>query len=334
MFTRTISTIFAFSLLFVGCQQKNRFHLDSFKQSVEVKINRFDLDFIALDTTDVASGLIILENKFPDFTSFFLSDVLLMQMTDTVENANQIKAFLQDTTFIGVHQQVKSIFNDVKEIEKQLSIAFSYLRNYFPEIKLPEIYFFVSGFNQQFLLNDSILGIGSDLYLGSDFPLYKDITYEYLLPGMRKEMIVPEALSILLHKKFPFIGDVNLLNTMIYEGKICYLMEVLMPDAKTDFILGYTEAEIRWCKQHEKAIWTSMLEQKHLYSTDYMLINQYINPAPFTSPVSNESPGRLGTWVGYQIVAGYMQNNKQIGLAELIQNENYQSILEQSLYRP
>jgi len=334
MFTKTISTIFAFSLLFVGCQQKNRFHLDSFKQSVEVKINRFDLDFIALDTTDVASGLIILENKFPDFTSFFLSDVLLMQMTDTVENANQIKAFLQDTTFIGVHQQVKSIFNDVKEIEKQLSIAFSYLRNYFPEIKLPEIYFFVSGFNQQFLLNDSILGIGSDLYLGSDFPLYKDITYEYLLPGMRKEMIVSEGLSILLHKKFPFIGDVNLLNTMIYEGKICYLMEVLMPDAKTDFILGYTEAEIRWCKQHEKAIWTSMLEQKHLYSTDYMLINQYINPAPFTSPVSNESPGRLGTWVGYQIVAGYMQNNKQIGLAELIQNENYQSILEQSLYRP
>ncbi|MDD4488913.1 MAG: hypothetical protein PHD30_00215 [Paludibacter sp.] len=334
MFTKTISTIFAFSLLFVGCQQKNRFHLDSFKQSVEVKINRFDLDFIALDTTDVASGLIILENKFPAFTSFFLSDVLLMQMTDTVENANQIKAFLQDTTFIGVHQQVKSIFNDVKEIEKQFSIAFSYLRNYFPEIKLPEIYFFVSGFNQQFLLNDSILGIGSDLYLGSDFPLYKDITYEYLLPGMRKEMIVSEGLSILLHKKFPFIGDVNLLNTMIYEGKICYLMEVLMPDAKTDFILGYTEAEIRWCKQHEKAIWTSMLEQKHLYSTDYMLINQYINPAPFTSPVSNESPGRLGTWVGYQIVAGYMQNNKQIGLAELIQNENYQSIIEQSLYRP
>lgn len=331
---RTISTILTITLLLAGCQQRNRFHVGSFEQPVEVNINRFDLDFIALDTTNAVSGLIALGNKYPVFTPVFLSEVLMMEVADTIENASQIKSFLQDTTFQAVHQQVRTTFDDVTVIEKQFSKAFSYLRLYFPAIQLPEIYFFVSGFNRQFLLTDLALGIGSDLYLGADFPLYKDITHEYLLPGMRKDMMVPDALNTLLHQQFPFRGEVNLLNMMIYEGKIRYLLEVLMPDANDALIAGYSQAEIKWCKQHEKAIWTSILEQKHLYSTDYMLINQYINPAPFTSPISNESPGRLGTWVGYQIVAGYMQNNEQVSLAEMIQNENYQSILEQSLYRP
>ncbi|MDD2284639.1 MAG: hypothetical protein PHQ11_04485 [Paludibacter sp.] len=334
MFTKSTSVLLAVTLLLVACQPKNRFHIGSFEHPVEVKINRFDLDFIALDTTDVASGLIALENKYPAFFLPFLSDVLMMQVTDTVENASQIKTFLQDTTFHHVHQQVKTIFEDIKSVEEQFSMAFSYLRYYFADMELPKVYFFVSGFNQQFLLSDSILGIGSDLYLGADFPLYKDITYEYLLPSMRKEMLVPDALNTLLHQKFPFKCEVNLLNTMIYEGKIRYLLEVLMPDANAELIMGYSKAETGWCKQYEKTIWTSILEQKHLYSTDYMLINQYINPAPFTSPVSNESPGRLGTWVGYQIVAKYMQNNKDVSLPELMQNENYQALLEQSLYRP
>lgn len=334
MFARTISTILAITLLLAGCQQKNRFRVNSFEQVVEVNINRFDLDFIALDTTDAISGLNTLGNKYPAFTDVFLTDVLMMQLTDTVENANEIKTFLQDTTFHHVHQQVKTTFDDIKGIEALFSNAYSYLRLYFPAINLPDIYFYVSGFNQQFLLTDSMLGIGSDLYLGADFPLYKDITYEYMLPGMSKEMLVPDALSILLHGKFPFGGEVNLLNTMLYEGKIRYLMEVIMPDANFELIMGYAKEETKWCRQHEKAIWTSILEQKHLYSTDYMLINQYINPAPFTSPVSNESPGKLGIWVGYQIVASYMRNNKNVGLAELMQNIEYQSILEQSLYRP
>jgi hypothetical protein len=334
MFAKTISIVLAITLLLAGCQQKNRFHVNSFEQVVEVNINRFDLDFIALDTTDAISGLNTLGNKYPAFTDVFLTDVLMMQLTDTVENVNEIKTFLQDTTFNYVHQQVKTTFNDIKGIETQFSNAYSYLRLYFPDINLPDIYFFVSGFNQQFLLTDSMLGIGSDLYLGADFPLYKDITYEYMLPGMSKEMLVSDALSILLHGKFTFGGEVNLLNTMLYEGKIRYLMDVIMPDANFEFIMGYAKEETKWCRQHEKAIWTRILEQKHLYSTDYMLINEYINPAPFTSPVSQDSPGRLGIWIGYQIVKHYMLNNKRVGLAELMQNENYQSILEQSLYRP
>ena len=322
------------TLLLVGCLESNRFHLANFEQPVEVRINRFDLDFIALDTADMVSGLIALEQNYPAFYPVFLSDVLMMHEEDTIENANQISNFLQDTTFSRVHQQVKSIFQDTRELENQLSTAFSYLNHYFPDLQLPEIYFFVSGFNHQFVLNDSILGIGSDLYLGADFPLYGDITYEYLIRNMRKEMLVTDILNTLLHAKFRFSDDVNLLNTMLYEGKILYLKSILMPKVRPELIMGYSKAQIDWCVKYEKQIWTTILEKKHLYSTDYMLINQYINTAPFTAPVSAESPGRLGAWVGWQIVQKYMQNNKEVDLEELMSGNNYQSILEKSLYRP
>jgi hypothetical protein len=42
----------------------------------------------------------------------------------------------------------------------------------------------------------------------------------------------------------------------------------------------------------------------------------------------------LGVWMGWKIVKSYMQNNKNIELSELMSNENYQQILEQSNYRP
>jgi hypothetical protein len=59
-----------------------------------------------------------------------------------------------------------------------------------------------------------------------------------------------------------------------------------------------------------------------------------MNDAPFTSPVSQESPGRLGTFIGWQIVKGYMEKNDKLGLKDLMNEENFQKILENSGYRP
>ena len=74
--------------------------------------------------------------------------------------------------------------------------------------------------------------------------------------------------------------------------------------------------------------------QNHIFSTDLMTMNKYINDAPFTSTISQESPGRLGIWVGWQIVNEYMKKNSDISLKELIQSTDYQNILTQSEYNP
>ena len=328
--------IFTFILIVFlsGCQQKNRFNIASFEKPVEEKIHSFDIDFIAIETTDMVNSLKKLEQKYPAFCPVFLADVLMMNPADTLENASQIKDFLKNTAFIKVHQDVKRVFANTDTIESTLSTAYSYLSHYFPNIHLPEIYFFVSGFNRQFLLNKTLLGIGSDLYLGADYPVYKDITYEYLLADMRKEMVAGDILSNILHNEFTFRGNIDLLNAMIYEGKIMYLLSVIMPEESRDNITGFSTENLRWFDKYEDELWKKIIEDKHLFSTDQLLISQYINKAPFSSPVSQESPGRAGCWIGWQIVQSYMQNNKNVGLSELMNTASARFILEKSNYRP
>jgi hypothetical protein len=63
-------------------------------------------------------------------------------------------------------------------------------------------------------------------------------------------------------------------------------------------------------------------------------MDAYLNEAPFTAPVSQDSPGRVGTWVGWQIVKSYMDKNKNVSLQQLVSENNYQQLLEKSDYRP
>lgn len=321
-------------LLLVGCKQRDRFYINKFEHPVKVEIQRFDVDFIDLDTNNTLASLKELEQKHPGFYSLFLRDVLSMHLADSTDNALQITNFLNDSVFRRVNQKVKDVFKDTEPIEQDLTEAFSYLHHYFPDKPLPDIYFFVSGFNHQFLVTDTILGVGTDLYLGADYPLYPDITYEYLIPNMRYEMLVPDLINTWLHQIFPFQGKNDVLSHMLYEGKILYLTRIFLPNTSKNLLIGYEPAAMNWCKAHEKQIWASMLENRHLFSTGQLLITQLIHPAPFTSPISSESPGRLGVWIGWQIVESYMQNNKNVGLSELMSDHNYQQMLEQSNYRP
>jgi uncharacterized protein YjaZ len=59
-----------------------------------------------------------------------------------------------------------------------------------------------------------------------------------------------------------------------------------------------------------------------------------MNDGPFTAEVTQDSPGRLGVWVGWRIVDSYMRNNKDVTLCELMNENDAQKILEQSYYKP
>ena len=335
--TRTfllLTSIIMAVFFFASCKERNRFYIAEFEQETKVNIKRFDLDFIRLDTADIAKGLKALDVKYPDFFVLYFLNGLGLDPADYDGNALLVKDFLTNKQFINVHREVEKVLSNTSPFEKQINKAYNYLRHYFPEIRLPDIYFFVSGFNHQFLITDSIIGVGSDVYLGSDFKPYQELTYEYLIPNMRPEMLVPELLNEVLRHHFTFSGELNLLNAMIHEGKIMYLLSVLLPESGANLLMGYSDEQVQWCNQNASQVWTRILENKDLFSTDQLLITQYIQVAPFTSPVSQESPGRLGVWTGWKIVKSYMQNNKNIDLSQLMKNTQYQKILEKSGYKP
>ena len=321
--------------LLSSCSKNNRFKIDTDENRVTVKIHRFDKDLLTLDTTNLKTGVKKLYSKYPDFLPEFVYNVLDTTATDTNAVSNEFYKFLTDKTFTQVNKKTLQTFDDVSDLEKKISDAFTYIHFYFPEVKLPEIYFYVSGFNRAIMMNDKFIAVGTDLYLGSDYPAYKDYTYEYMLFNMRRECVATDLVSATLFRMFVMnSAEYRLLDNMLFRGKVMYLLSVFMPNEKLEDIMGYSDEQWKWTKKNEKEIWATIIDQKHLFSTDLQLIRKYMNDAPFTAPVSQESPGRLGTWIGWQIVESYMNRNTKVSLTDLMKDSNYQKILEESGYRP
>jgi len=321
--------------LLSSCSKNNRFKIDTDENRVTVKIHRFDKDLLTLDTTNLKTGVKKLYSKYPDFLPEFVYNVLDTTATDTNAVSNEFYKFLTDKTFTQVNKKTLQTFDDVSDLEKKISDAFTYIHFYFPEVKLPEIYFYVSGFNRAIMMNDKFIAVGTDLYLGSDYPAYKDYTYEYMLFNMRRECVATDLVSATLFRMFVMnSSEYRLLDNMLFRGKVMYLLSVFMPNEKPEDIMGYRDEQWKWTKKNEKEIWATIIDQKHLFSTDLQLIRKYMNDAPFTAPVSQESPGRLGTWIGWQIVESYMNKNTKVSLTDLMKDSNYQKILEESGYRP
>jgi len=327
--------LFAGLNLLSSCSRNNRFKIDTNENRVNVKIHRFDKDLLTLDTASMKAGVKRLYSKYPDFLPEFVYNVLDTTAADTNAVSHEFQKFLTDKTFTQVNKKTLQTFDDVSDIEKKISDAFTYIHFYFPEVKLPEIYFYVSGFNRSIMMNDKFIAVGTDLYLGSDYPAYKDYTYEYMLFNMRRECVATDLVSATLFRMFVMnSSEYRLLDNMLFRGKVMYLLSVFMPNEKLEDIMGYSDEQWKWTKKNEKEIWATIIDQKHLFSTDLQLIRKYMNDAPFTAPVSQESPGRLGTWIGWQIVESYMNRNTKVSLTDLMKDSNYQKILEESGYRP
>ena len=62
---------------------------------------------------------------------------------------------------------------------------------------------------------------------------------------------------------------------------------------------------------------------------------RFIKPASFSKfyfEIDNETPGRVGAWVGWQIVRAFMENNK-VSVQDLLVADA-KTIFEQSHYKP
>ena len=128
----------------------------------------------------------------------------------------------------------------------------------------------------------------------------------------------------------------TLLDEMIYYGKVLYFNDLMIPFKSESERIGYTDEELKWAQANESYIWRYFVERELLYSTDSKLPNRFINPAPFTKfyleEIDSESPGRLGQYMGWQIVRAYMENN-DVTLKELLVNSS-EAIFNNSKFKP
>jgi hypothetical protein len=135
--------------------------------------------------------------------------------------------------------------------------------------------------------------------------------------------------------EFPFKDSVNnLLNQIVYEGKIQYFIDAMLPFAPDSLKFGYSKQQFEWADYNEQKMWAYLVEKQLLFSTDELTIRKLIADGPFTSLFANNSAPRAGAFLGWKIVRQYMDENPDITLQNLMLNNDYQGILNAAAYKP
>jgi len=125
-----------------------------------------------------------------------------------------------------------------------------------------------------------------------------------------------------------------LLAEMIYFGKSFHFVKQLIPCTADSILIGYSSEEMELIEEGEETIWKYFIDNQLLYETSHIEKERYLNERPATIEINNKVPGRIGRWIGWQIVRSFADNNPEVTLQELMKMTNAEEILRRAKYRP
>ncbi len=322
-----ISYLFIITILYSCNSSRHDVDLSEIEIN-DIEIKRYGKALFAIDRNNLKAELSELSDEY----FFFIGK----EFEDTL-NLIKINDFISDSSLIELSDTCNEKYPDLNDIEKQLTSAFKHYKYYFPGKAIPEVYTYVSGLFYEFPIQvvDGVMIIALDMFLGIDFLPYWQIGLpKYKIRRFEKEYLVNDCMNEIMLTEFPNPPEKTFLDKMINEGKRLYFLEAIMPETHDSIKIGYTKNQMEWCKNNESNIWAFFIENELLYSPDFQYTSKFTTDGPFTSAFSPESPAKIGSWVGWQIVKSFMKNNKNVKLDELLKKTDSQKLLSESNYKP
>jgi hypothetical protein len=265
--------------------------------------------------------------------------VFLGEAINTEEGQEQLFEYVTDPQARELYLDTREVWPVVTALENELTQAFRYYKFHFPEQDLPQVFTYVSGldFNFPVKYHENVLVIGLDLYLGHNYHLYPKVGVPaYQTFTMQPPFAVIDVMKIIGEKHLQQSVSVpeSFLDFMIYEGKLRYFLDCMLPAYHDTLKIAYTSDQLNWLQKNEGRVWAYFLENEMLYSSERQTIIKFIGDAPFTAPFSRNAPPRTASFIGWQIVREFMKKNPDFSLKDLLNEKDSQKILSRSGYRP
>ncbi len=304
-------------VLVISCGDTTNTHSITITEDVDVY--RFEQDFYSTDKNSLSD----LKKKVPFLFPNQVSDsVWLAKINNTDEQT--------------LFEKSVKVFPDFIQEKQALDLLFSHVKKYKPSFKSPEVITLITDldYKSNVVYTGDYLFVALDMYLGdtsvvySDFPLYLKQNYN------KKQLVVDvafkiSALAVTKNTKRQFIDK------MVTEGKKMYMMDVFLPEKSDAEKMGYSKEQLTWLVENQANVWSYFIQQKLLYSTDAKLGLRFIDNAPFSKFYNlsdKDSPGRVGVWMGWQMVRSYMKNNTT-SVKEMLRLDA-DTLLKKSKYKP
>ena len=266
---------------------------------------------------------------------------------DATESAALESAWAGFTGFEGTRIAVGGIdtvldrSGTLVRAQEDLSAAFGRLAGHFPSIPPPRMDFAYTGFNYSAYPTDTLLVIGCEFFIGADHPAVRGLPPN-IYPRYMQERMVPPHLTgdalrgwLLVHfqdEGYPSQG--RLAEELLYWGKILFIARCLAPELAAHDLLDWTEAEWNWAQDHEMQVWMELRKEEFLYTSRRMDIQRWVADGPFThaGAVPQESPDRLGWYMGMRWVEDHMRKHPDMTLQQLMSRKDVLPFLQ--TFRP
>lgn len=303
----------------MSCENDSQLEKEIEAVEVDFIVERFDKAYFEAQPKDLPK----LKQAYPFLFSKKVPDSVWIE---------RIEDTLQDLLLT----EVTNTFGDFSKEKADLKRLFQHLKYYDKTFNAPRVVTLTNDvdYRNKTIVTDTLLLVALDNFLGEEHEFYQNIP-RYIAANMKRTQIVPEVAQNYA-EKYSFQTDrKTLLDEMIYFGKLLYFKDVMMPNFSDAEKIGYTEEQIQWAQANESPIWSHFVENEMLYSTDSKLPNRFIADAPFSKfylQLDNESPGRLGQYIGWQIVRAYAKRTGEKPL-DILQKEA-EEIFNKAKFKP
>lgn len=322
---KTISLI----VLIIALSSCNNDSCDEYPstENVNVELIRYDKEYKEISSKE---GILNFLNKNETLKNGFLlakqyPDSVIVDYLYSVSNSGYI-----DT----IYNECETTYGDFGKWKKQYEDAFSLLHFYFPDEKLRTVGTFVNSPIRDLHIDDTSIIVGLDYFLGPK-ATFRPENYNYINKRYIPAAIVPMSMVFISTKyNQSAFDDKSLLAEMIYYGKSFYFTKKMLPCVGDSTIIGYSKEEADGSMQNVERIWSYFVEKEVLFETNHVEKKRYIEERPAVTEIGNKCPGRIGQWLGWQIVKAYMENNEEVTLAELMAEKDVKKIFDNSKFKP
>jgi len=286
---------------------------------VELQVSRFDRAFDQMQPDSLPR----LKAQYPYlFPGQYPDSVWLAKQRDTLQQ--------------HLRAEVAKAFPDFGPYQASLELFYKHVRYFFPRAPIPRVVTLTNDVDveNRVILTDTLLLIGLDNYLGADHEFYRGMN-RYIARGLDGAYLVSDVAGAFGRRVVPYTEERSFVAQMVYYGKLLYLKDKLLPLEPDSVKIGYTGGELAWAQANEGQIWRYFIERELLYDTDRELAPRFLDPAPFSKfrlELDSESPGRIGRYMGWQIVRSYMDKSGD-GLADLLSKPG-EELFRESNYKP
>ncbi|MGK4567023.1 gliding motility lipoprotein GldB [Flavobacterium sp. 3HN19-14] len=284
----------------------------------KIEVVRYEKAFFATKPEDLPK----LKAQYPEFFPPGFSDSVYVDK-------------LTQPLWRELYNEVEKKYSNFEPQKKEIEELYRHIKYYYPNEPLPKVYTLINDMDNyaKALYSGNNILISLEMYLGKDHKFYDYPAY--LKQNFTEKQMMPDIVTAFAANRIPQPQDKSLISFMVTAGKELYMKDLLLPDYSDADKIGYTPEQIAFCQENEGEMWSRFVEEKYLFSTDSKLEKQFIDPAPFSKfylEIDNETPGRIGTWVGWQIVRAYMKEN-DVTLQKMLLTDPVE-IFNKSKYKP